>query len=61
VAGAAALGRAVLGELRVAVALGYLVSIVVFVVEEIPMRRFLRHLGAGSGTHEKWVSGAAFP
>jgi Putative esterase len=46
VAGAAARGKAVLGELRVA--LGYLVSIVAFVVEEIPMRRFLRHLVVAS-------------
>ena len=43
---AAARGWAVLGELRVA--LGYLVSIVAFLVEEIPMRRFLRHLVVGS-------------
>src|SRR4029077_16625925 len=35
-----------MGELRVA--LGYVVSIVAFVVEEIPMRRFLRHLVVGS-------------
>ena len=45
-AGAAERGQAVLGELRVA--LRYLVSIVAFVVEVIPMRRFLRHLVVGS-------------
>ena len=39
-------GQAVLDELRVA--LGYLVSVVAFVLEEIPMRRFLRHLVIGS-------------
>ena len=39
-------GQAVLGELSVA--LRYPVSIVAFVVEVIPMRRFLRHLVVGS-------------
>jgi enterochelin esterase-like enzyme len=46
VAGAATRRQAVLRELRVA--LGYLVSIVAFFLEEIPMRRFLRHLVVGS-------------
>jgi enterochelin esterase-like enzyme len=45
-AGAAAWGQCVPGALRIA--LGFLVSIVAFVVEEISMRRFLHYLVVGS-------------